>query len=298
MSTSAADVAIAAAGGAASPAAAAAGRKRAARLRLALRSPTFVVGAVIVGFWVLCALFGAAVVPKDPFFTDPLNKNLAPSAEHWFGTDRLGRDVFARTIVGARDLLLIAPAATLLGTVLGTVLGLVTGTTRRWYGTVLERATDAGLALPFLLVALTIIAARGSSNLTVILAIGFAFTPIIARTVRAAVLVEREKDYVHAARLRGERAPYIMFAEILPNILGPIFVEFTVRLGYAIFAASTLSFLGAGVQPPSPDWGLAVYENRSFLDPFWWPVVFPSIAIASLVIGINLVADALTEGDA
>jgi peptide/nickel transport system permease protein len=273
-------------------------RVRARRLRLAFRSPTFVIGAVIVGFWVLSAIFGSSLVPKDPFFTDPLNKNLAPSAENWFGTDRLGRDVFARTIVGARDLLLIAPAATILGTVGGTVLGLVIGYTRKWYGAVLERATDAGLALPFLLVALTIIAARGSSNLTVIIAIGIAFTPIIARTVRAAVLVEREKDYVHAAQLRGERAPYVMFAEILPNILGPIFVEFTVRLGYAIFAASTLSFLGAGVQPPSPDWGLAVFENRSFLDPFWWPVVFPSVAIASLVIGINLIADALTEGDA
>ncbi len=272
-------------------------RRRATRLRNALHTPTFVIGAVIVGFWIVCAIASRRLAPQDPFVSNLLAKNQAPSSAHWFGTDRLGRDVFSRVIAGARDLLTIAPLATLLGTIGGTVLGLVIGYSRSWLGTMLERATDAVLALPFLLVALTIIAARGPSDITVILAIALAFTPIIARTVRAAVLVEREKDYVNAAQLRNERTPFIMFAEILPNIRGPILVEFTVRLGYAIFAVATLSFLGAGVQPPSPDWGLAVAENRQFLDPYWWPVLFPSLAIASLVVGINLIADALSEGE-
>jgi peptide/nickel transport system permease protein len=270
-------------------------RRRLLTLRTALRSPVFLVGAAILGFWVLCALVGERFAPYDWSATDPLQKNLSPSWDHFFGTDRLGRDVFSRVIVGARDVLTIAPAATVLGTVAGTAIGLLTGYLRGWVGQALDRLNDSFLALPFLLVALAFVAARGPSSTTVVLAIAVGFTPIIARTVRAAVLVERERDYVVAARLRGERAPYVVVAEILPNVLGPILVEFTVRLGYAIFAVSTLSFLGAGVQPPSPDWGLAVAENRGFFQLYWWPVLFPCLAIASLVVAINLVADALRE---
>ena len=123
--------------------------------------------------------------------------------------------------------------------------------------------------------------------------IGFVFTPLIARTVRSAVLQERELDYVAAARLRGERSPYIMFVEILPNVLQPILVEFTVRLGYAIFAVATLSFLGFGIQPPSPDWGGDISVNYGVITAgFWWETLFPALAIASLVVAVNLVADA------
>lgn len=268
---------------------------RLAALRVAARRPAFIFGAAVVVFWVACALFGTTIAPKSWSATDPLAKNLSPRGSHLFGTDRLGRDVFSRWIVGARDVLTIAPLATLLGTVAGTALGLTVGYFRNALASILERLIDAILALPFLLIALAFIAARGASNTTVILAIAIAFTPIIARTVRAAVLVEREKDYVQAARLRNENALFVMFAEILPNILGPILVEFTVRLGYAIFATSTLSFLGAGVQPPSADWGLAVAENRGFLQIQWWTVIFPCIAIASLVVAINLIADAVSE---
>ena len=120
------------------------------------------------------------------------------------------------------------------------------------------------------------------------------FTPLIARTVRAAVLLERELDYVAAARLRGERSPYIMFVEILPERAAPIMVEFTVRLGYAIFTIATLSFLGFGIQPPSPDWGLEISTNYGLVTAgYWWEVLFPALAIASLVIGVNLVADSI-----
>lgn len=278
---------------------------RLATLSTALRRPAFVLGLVIVAFWVLCALAGDRLTPNPWDTGDILAKNLPPSGEHWFGTDRLGRDVFARVIVGSRDVLRIAPAATIIGIVAGGALGLVMGYFRSWLASAIERVVDALLALPALLVALTVIAARGRSATAgsqmggvdwgVVLAIAIPFTPIIARTVRAAVLVEREEDYVQAARLRNERAPYVMFAEILPNVTGPILVEFTVRVGYAIFAESALSFLGAGVQPPSPDWGLAVFENRGFLQQAWWTVLFPCLAIASLVVAINLVADGLQE---
>jgi peptide/nickel transport system permease protein len=130
----------------------------------------------------------------------------------------------------------------------------------------------------------------------VIVTIGIVFMPLIARTVRAAVLAERELEYVQAARLRNERAPYIMFAEILPNVFAPVLVEFTVRLGYAIFVIATLSFLGLGIQPPAPDWGLQVAEHYGLISGgFWWPVLFPSVAIATLIVGVNLMTDGLAQ---
>ncbi len=259
-----------------------------------LRSPTFVIGALILLFWVACALVGHFVVPQDPYASDPLNSLTPPDATHWFGTDQLGRDVFARVIVGARDILTIAPLATALGTLAGTAVGLIVGYFDGWVDNVIGRLIDAVLALPLVIVALLALAAVGASNGTVILVIGITFTPITARTVRAAVFAERNLDYVLAAQLRGENAFYIMFAEILPNVLQPIIVEATVRLGYAIFAVATLSFLGFGIQPPSADWGLALSESYTLMaGGAWWTVVFDAVAIASLVVGVNLVADAI-----
>ena len=264
------------------------------RTKALLRSPTFVVGALILLFWVACALIGHWVVPQDPYASDPLNSLTPPDATHWFGTDQLGRDVFARVIVGARDILTIAPLATLLGTVAGTAVGLIVGYFDGWVDNVSGRLIDAVLALPLVIVALLALAAVGASNMTVILVIGITFTPITARTVRAAVFAERNLDYVLAAQLRGENAFYIMFAEILPNVLQPIIVEATVRLGYAIFAVATLSFLGFGIQPPSADWGLALSESYTLMaGGAWWTVVFDAAAIATLVVGVNLVADGI-----
>jgi peptide/nickel transport system permease protein len=262
------------------------------RLRLLARSPTFIAGVIILGFWIFCALFGEYIAPLDPYADDLMNALAPPSGEHWFGTDQLGRDLLSRVIVGARDILIMAPLATLLGTVLGTALGLVTGYFRGFIDDTLSRLIEAFLALPLVIIALMALVAVGTSNTTVVIVIGVFFAPIIARTVRAAVLSERELDYVAAARLRGEGALYIMFVEILPNVMAPILVESTVRLGYAIFTVATLSFLGFGIQPPSPDWGLAISESYSLITGgFWWTVLFDGIAIASLVVGVNLVAD-------
>ena len=264
------------------------------RLRLLLRSPAFLVGLGIILFWVGCALFGSLVV--DPLADDILNSLAPPSAEHWFGTDELGRDMFARVIAGSRDILVVAPLATLLGIALGTALGLVMGFFPGWVDDVLSRIVEAVLALPLLILALLALTALGASNATVVAAIGLSFMPIVARTVRAAVMTERNLDYVAAARLRGESALYLMGFEILPNILPPIVVELTVRLGYAIFTVATLSFLGVGLQPPSPDWGLAISENYALIGGgYWWTVLFDALAIASLVIAVNLVADGLAE---
>ncbi len=276
-----------------------AGEERAAqreRFGLLLRSKVFVVGALIVLFWAVCAVFGDAIAPKDPFATDPLDDLIGPGSSNWFGTDRLGRDILSRVVVGARDILIVAPLATILGTVIGTALGLVTGYFRGGVDNILSRFIDAFLALPTVIIGLLAIVSLGPSRWTVILVIAVVFAPIIARTVRAAVLQEREMEYVSAAQLRNERTSYILFAEILPNVMGPVMVEFTVRLGYAIFTVATLSFLGFGIQPPAPDWGLQVFEHYGLISGgYWWPVLFPSLAIATLVIGVNMMADGIAK---
>ena len=263
-------------------------------LALLLRTPTFLIGVTIVVFWAFCAVFGVYLVPYDPLQDDVISALLPPDADHWFGTDQLGRDVFSRVIAGSRDILTVAPLATLLGTFCGTAIGLVAGYNRGWVDEVIGRIIEAFLALPLIIVALIALVALGPSTPTVITVIGISFTPIIARTVRAAVIQERELDYVLTAQLRLEGPLHIMFVEILPNILPPILVESTVRLGYAIFAVATLSFLGFGIQPPSPDWGLSVATNYGMIGGgFWWTVLFDALAIATLVVGVNLLADGI-----
>jgi peptide/nickel transport system permease protein len=272
--------------------------RQAQRERFALlwRSKLFVIGAAIVLVFVICAILGETIAPDDPFATDPLNDLAAPSSDHWFGTDRVGRDVLSRVIVGARDILVVAPAATLLGTVLGTILGLITGYYRGIVDDVLSRIIDAFLAIPVVILAMLAITSLGPSNLTVIIVIGLVFAPVIARTVRAAVLQEVGMEYVAAAQLRNEKTIYVLFAEILPNVMGPVMVEFTVRLGYAIFTVATLSFLGFGIQPPAPDWGLQVFENYGLISGgYWWPVLFPALAIGVLVVAVNMMADGIAK---
>jgi peptide/nickel transport system permease protein len=279
-----------------SAAALSAGRSEVRRetLRELVRSPLFIVGALIVLWWIVCAIFGSSIAPQDPNAQNLFAINKPPSSAHIFGTDQLGRDIFSRVLTGSRDILIVAPLATLLGTVLGTIVGLTMGYFRGLVDDVLGRFVEAFLALPVVVTAIIASYALGRSNLELIIVIGVLFTPLIARTVRAAVLLERELDYVSAARLRDEGSLYIMFVEILPNVFAPITVEFTVRLGYAVFAVATLSFLGLGIQPPSSDWGLEVATNFGQVAAgFWWEVTFDALAIISLVVAVNLISDAV-----
>lgn len=261
--------------------------------RLIRRRPAFLIGAVILLFWTACALVGSKIAPHHPL--DYRGKaKLSPRLDHLFGTDLTGRDVFSRVIVGARDVFKIAPLAALLGVLFGVVLGLCMGYLGGWVDLVFSRIVEAFLSLPVVLVALLAITTIGRSSWVVIGVVAFLFTPIVARTVRAAVLAERDLDYVTSAKLRGESKPFIMFREILPNISGPIIVELTVRLGYAVFTVATLSFLGAGPPPPSPDWGAQVSDNyTNVIAGYWWPTVFPAMAIGTLVIGVSLIADSV-----
>lgn len=266
------------------------------RLRLLLRSPSFVVGSLVIGFWVFCAILGDRVTPYDPIFDQTPDLSVSPSSQYWFGTDRLGRDVFSRVLSGSRDILLVAPLAVLLATVFGTTLGLITGYFRGIADDTMSRVIDAVLAIPLIVLAVTVVASLGSRSVwSVTIVIALVFSPIIARTVRAAVLGEAELDYVEAARLRGERPPYVMFVEVLPNVMPPILVEATIRLGYAIFAVATLTFIGFGLQPPSADWAVQIADNYPFLSDQWWTVLFPALAISSLVVAVNLVSDSIQQ---
>jgi len=270
-------------------------RKQARRenWRLIRRRPSFIIGNIITLVWVTCAVLGERITPHHPL-DFRAKSHQPPSADFWFGTDKTGRDVLSRVMAGARDVLKIAPAAAVLGVVLGVLLGMVMGYLGKRVDMVLSRIVEAFLALPVILISLLAITTLGNSAWVVLGVVATLFTPVVARTVRSAVMAERDLDYVTSAKLRGETSGFIMFKEILPNVSGPIVVELTVRIGYAVFAISTLSFLGAGPPPPSPDWGAQVSEGyNSIAAGIWWTTLFPALAIASLVIAVNLIADAV-----
>ena len=267
-------------------------RQRRYLVKALLRSPTFMVGLIIVLIWVFMGLF-STYFTQSPTDVDVAAVLQAPSAAHWFGADDLGRDVFARTMAGARTVLVIAPLATLIALLWGGIIGLVAGFYRGVTDEVIMRLVDVLLALPIIITSILILSLLGKSLGIVIVVIGALFTPVVSRTIRSAVIGEREREYVMAARLRGERSAFVMAREILPNITQPIIVEGTIRLGYAVFTAATLSFLGFGLQPPSPDWGLTIATERVFLQIAPWTVIFPALALASLVVGVNLITDGL-----
>jgi len=267
-------------------------RQRRYLMRALLRSPTFMTGLVIVLFWVFMAAF-STFLTQDPFAQDAMASLQSPSPAHWFGTDDLGRDVFARTMAGARTVLIIAPLATALALLWGGIIGLIAGFWRGLTDEIIMRLVDVLLALPIIITSILILSLLGKGTAIIIVTIGALFTPVVSRTVRAAVIGEREREYVMASRLRGERSAFVMSREILPNITQPIIVEGTVRLGYAVFTAATLSFLGFGLAPPSPDWGLTIANQRVFLQIAPWTVLFPAAALASLVVAVNLITDGL-----
>jgi peptide/nickel transport system permease protein len=251
------------------------------------------VPAAVILLWAVVAVLWPHLAPHDPAIQDPALRFRPPGPGHWLGTDQFGRDVLSRVLAGSRPVLLVAPPATALGVAAGTALGLVSGTVRGWFDDVVMRVLDALMVFPTVIAAVLFIALHGRSLLAVVIVVGATFVPIVARSVRAATLLEREKPYVEAARLRGERPPSLMLREILPNIRGTVLVEATTRLGDAVFAAATLSFLGLGQPPGSPEWGAAVSDNRLWLQVAPWTVLAPALAIGSLVVAVALFSDAL-----
>jgi len=221
--------------------------------------------------------------------------NQAPTPEHWLGTDTYGRDVLSRVIYGARPVLLLAPISVLVSMTIGILLGLPAAYYRGKSDETIMRMVDVIMSFPVILIYMIVITILGPSPFNIIVAVTIAGAPGIARLVRSLALDICTREYVAAAKVRGENPWYIMFVEILPNARGPLIIDGMLRVGYAIFAIGTLGFLGLGLRPPTPDWGSMVNEARKVASYNPAAMVWPSLAIASLVIGLNLLADGLRE---
>ncbi|MDQ3453246.1 MAG: ABC transporter permease [Actinomycetota bacterium] len=264
-----------------------------ARLRTLLRSPGLTLAVLVLLGWLVIAVLWPLIAPYGPTAQTLTSRYAPPSAEHWLGTDNLGRDVLSRILAGSRSVLIVGIAATTLGVAIGTTLGLCAAFYRGRVDELLMRSLDLLMAFPIVVIASVILAMLGPSQLNLIVVIALMLAPYNARVVRSAVLSWRDRDFIAAARMRGESGAYILFRELLPNIVGTINVEFTMRLALSIFAVATLSFLGFGIQPPTPDWGLMVAEGRPFYQIAPWVVVAPAAAIASLVVAVNVLAQRL-----
>jgi peptide/nickel transport system permease protein len=265
------------------------------RWKALLASRTTVVAAIILIGYLLLAAVGERLAPYPPLEFHYQDTLQAPSSTYWLGTDQYGRDIFSRVLAGARSIVLIAFGATALGVAVGTVVGLTAG----YYGgkidEVIMRCGDGVMSFPSLLLALLVLTTLGPNVVNIIVAVAITFVPRVARIIRSVALDLRTQPFVQAAQARGERAPYIIMREMLPNAIPAIIVESSVRVGYAILIGASLGFLGLGVQPPTPDWGLMIYEGRSMIQASPWVVIGPAIAISVLVIAANLFADGVSR---
>jgi len=253
-------------------------------------------GAVRVLFWVFVALFVPWLAPYVPNANDYMAlADPTPSAEHWLGTDNQGRDILSRIIWGSRTVLTVGPIAVICGYLVGCTLGLLAGYYRGWVDIVMMRIADIILSFPVIILYIVIIAIYGPSALNIIIAVTFTAAPQIIRIVRGLTLEIRERDYVAAAKMRGEPAWYIMLVEILPNARGPLIVDACLRMGYTTIAIGVLGFLGLGLPPPDPDWGGMVKDTYGYMQTWPHMALIPCAAISSLVVGFNLLADGLRE---
>ena len=260
----------------------------------------FLTPAGLTGLGLLILVLGAATIgpflaPYDPQAFHPATRLQGPSAAHWLGTDQFGRDLLSRLLNGAPSTIFFGLGATFLGVAAGSVIGVIAGTAGGWLDSVIMRILDGLLAVPELLFTLLIVTFLGGGMGQAMLAVAIAFTPGMARIARSSVLSIRTREYVLAASARGEPSHYIVLREVLPNAIGPIVVEATIRVAFAIMIGATLGFLGLGAQPPSTEWGLMVAEARQFMFRNAWTVAVPGVAIAMAAMGFNLFGDALRD---
>jgi peptide/nickel transport system permease protein len=265
-------------------------------MKIIFKNPLSIIGLTIVACLLFVAIFGPQIAPYNPIEINLDEKRQPPSMTHLFGTDNYGRDIFSRILYGAGISLYIAITAVGLSTIIGTSIGIISG----YYGgkvdVIVMRVMDVILAFPGLILAMGIASALGSGVTGAIYATGIVGIPGMARVVRAQTLSIRENQYVEAARASGASDLQIMMSHILPNVLSPIIVLATLRLGNAILIAAGLGFIGLGVQPPTPEWGVMVSEGRHYLivgD--WWMATFPGLAIAITVLGFNLFGDGMRD---
>lgn len=264
-------------------------------LRRMSRSPQGLLGLVLVGLILVVVVFGPWLAPHDPESMAPLQRYKPPGAQFWLGSDQYGRDILSRLLHGARATVVMAVLATAIGTLVGALIGTVSAFLGGRSDEAIMRTVDAVMSIPSLLLALLIVNLLGKSSLNALLAIAIAFTPGMARVTRSVALAVRKQDYVSAAIARGESAGFIVWREMLPNVVAPIVVEMTIRVAFAVMLFATLSFLGLGAQPPASEWGLMVAEARRFMHLSPWMILWPSLAVAVVAIGFNLLGDGLRD---
>jgi peptide/nickel transport system permease protein len=259
------------------------------------RNPGAVAGAVVLVLMIFLAVFAPLIAPYDPIEQDSQAIRAAPSAEHLFGADNFGRDVFSRVLYGGRMSLPVGFVAVGITAVVGVALGLIAGYYGRGIDALIMRWVDLMLAFPGILLAMALIAILGTSLFNLMLAVGIAAIPEYTRVVRGTVLSAREAEYVIAARVSGARDQWIVLRHILPNVLPPVIVLATLGIAGAIILGSTLSFLGLGIKPPTPEWGNMLSDGRSMMRHQWWVSFFPGLAIMLTVLAINLLGDGLRD---
>jgi peptide/nickel transport system permease protein len=271
-------------------------RTWAGEVRRHLRAnPVSLFGLALVLLLVLIAIAAPAIAPYDPIRLQPKDRLLGPSLAHWFGTDEGGRDIFSRVIFGARYSLLAAVVVLTLAVTIGTTIGLVAGFAGGKIDEALMRLTDMFLAFPALVLAMGISAALGASLANSMIAIAVVWWPWYARLVRGQTLRLRQEQFVEAARASGASDTRTVLRHILPNCWTPIIVQITLDVGYAILTTASLSFIGLGAQPPTPEWGAMVATGKDYILDQWWLATFPGLAIFLAVMAFNLLGDGLQE---
>ncbi len=253
------------------------------------------IGGGLVGFLGLIASLGAVWTPYDPLHLSFRAKLAPPSATYWLGTDEFGRDVLSRLMAGAATSVWISLLTVIFAVVLGTAIGLISGYLRGWTDRIIMAFNDALLAFPGILLALGLLAVVGANKYGIILALGIAYTPSVARIVRGTVLSLREKEFVAASRVMGNSETFTLLRHILPNCIAPLTVLATSMFGYVLLAESALSFLGLGVPPPAPTWGNMLAASRPYIDQAMWLGIFPGLCISLTLLGINLLGDAVRD---
>lgn len=260
-----------------------------------LRNPSALVGGTIILLVALMAVFAPWIAPSDPVSINLPDRLAAPSPQHWFGADELGRDILSRVIHGARISLIIGLVVIAVAGGIGTLLGATAGYLGGRIDNLIMRIMDVILSFPSLVLALSLAAALGPSLRNAILAVAFVQIPKFARLARGEALALREALFIKAARVSGFRAPWIILHHVIPNCMGPIMVLATLTIGDTILVAASLSFIGLGAQPPTPEWGAMVSTGRKFLLDQWWYPTFPGLFIMLTVIGFNILGDALRD---
>jgi peptide/nickel transport system permease protein len=268
---------------------------RVASWRLLLRNPVTVTSAVVLAVVVIVALTANWLAPFGVNDVDVPSALQAPSGTHWFGTDELGRDVLSRVLVAIGASLRVAVVSVAFAVVVGVAIGIVAGYRGGWIDTIFMRIVDVMFAFPVLLLALAVVAILGPGVTTTILAIGIVYTPIFARVARASTLSVRVEPFVQVSRAMGTGDLYILGRHIIPNIAGPLVVQTSLSLAFAILSEAALSFLGLGIQPPEPSLGRMIFDSQGFVTLAWWMAVFPGAAIFVIVLASNLVGDGLRD---